>query len=202
MLSSPVYVNTEPRSAEPHPRQPISRVRLNFFSFCPSQPSNLQTFQRANALSASRMLLRDAAFASRTQLRDAIQTLSNACHTRALLSREHSATLSPLAATLTDHRTSVANKRLTENLTPLYATLTKNRGEGCTLSFTPFHQIPPAPVFSFTYKLPILYPLCFDIHPCWIIYLTPLRHSVTLSLCLIPAQFRQYGASESCALSW
>jgi hypothetical protein len=39
-------------------------------------------------------------------------------------------------------------------------------GEGCTLSFTPFHQIPAAPVFSYTYKLPIFYPLCFDIHPC------------------------------------
>jgi hypothetical protein len=70
MLSSPVYVYTEPRSAEPHPRQPISRARLSFFAFCPSQPSNLQmrflhperfcgTFQRANALSASRTQLRD-----------------------------------------------------------------------------------------------------------------------------------------------
>ena len=28
------------------------------------------------------------------------------------------------------------------------------------------HQIPSAPVFSSTYKLPIFYPLCFDIHPC------------------------------------
>jgi hypothetical protein len=28
------------------------------------------------------------------------------------------------------------------------------------------HQIPAAPLFSFTYKLPIFYPLCFDIHPC------------------------------------
>jgi hypothetical protein len=117
MLSSPVYVNTETRSAALHPRQPISRVRLSFFSFCPSQPSNLQTFQRANALSASR-----------TQLLDAIQTPSNACHPRPLPSRQHRSPLSPLSAPLTDHRTSVANKRLTENLTPLDATLTKNRG--------------------------------------------------------------------------
>jgi hypothetical protein len=29
-----------------------------------------------------------------------------------------------------------------------------------------FHQIPRPPFFSFTYKLPIFYPLCFDIHPC------------------------------------
>jgi hypothetical protein len=52
-------------------------------------------------------------------------------------------------------------------LTPYPTTSYKNhRGEGCTLSFTPFHQIPPAPVFSYTYKLPIFYPLCFHIHPC------------------------------------
>jgi hypothetical protein len=44
--------------------------------------------------------------------------------------------------------------------------LQKPQGEGCTLSFTPFHQIPAAPVFSYTYKLPIFYPLCFDIHTC------------------------------------
>jgi hypothetical protein len=28
------------------------------------------------------------------------------------------------------------------------------------------HQISAVSVFSFTYKLPIFYPLCFDIHPC------------------------------------
>ena len=28
------------------------------------------------------------------------------------------------------------------------------------------HQIPAPPLFSFTYKLPIFYLLCFDIHPC------------------------------------
>ena len=41
-----------------------------------------------------------------------------------------------------------------------------HRGRGYTRSFTPFHQIPSAAVFSCTYKLPIFYPLCFDIHPC------------------------------------
>ena len=30
----------------------------------------------------------------------------------------------------------------------------------------PSHQIPAASLFSFTYKLPIFYPLCFDIHTC------------------------------------
>src|SRR5882672_4068029 len=38
--------------------------------------------------------------------------------------------LTPLAATLMDLLTSVANKRLTAGLTPLAATLTKNRGWG------------------------------------------------------------------------
>jgi len=38
--------------------------------------------------------------------------------------------LNPLAATLTNPPTSVANKRLTAKLTPVDATLTKNRGRG------------------------------------------------------------------------
>ncbi len=137
MLSSPVY-------AESHPRPPISPARLSSISFRSSQPFNLQTFQHANDP----------------------QTPSKARHAKALLYRQHSAPLSPLPATLTDHPASAANKRLTENLTPLDATLTKNRGERCTLSFTPFHQNHPRPFVSITYKLPIFYPLCFDIHPC------------------------------------
>ncbi len=45
-------------------------------------------------------------------------------------------------------------------------------GSGClrvrlSRSFpAPSHQIPPTSLFSFTYKLPIFYPLCFDIHAC------------------------------------
>jgi hypothetical protein len=142
MLSSPVY-------AKLHPRQPIPHARLSSISFRRSQRSNVQTFQPFN-----------------DPRPNAIQPPSKDCHPKPLPSRQHLAPLSPLPATLMDHPASVANKRLTENLTPLDATLTKNRGEGCTLSFTPFHQIPAAPVFSFTYKLPIFYPLCFDIHPC------------------------------------
>jgi hypothetical protein len=135
MLSSPVYANTELRSAKPQPRRATSQARLSFLSFCPSQPSNLQmrflhpecfcgTFQHANALPASR-----------THLRDDIQTPSTARHPRALLYRQHRAAISPLPATLTDHPASVANKRLTENLTPLDATLTKYRGLGVFLTF-------------------------------------------------------------------
>jgi hypothetical protein len=134
MLSSPVY-------AESRPRQPIPHARLSSISFRRSQRSNVQTFQRFN-----------------DPRPNAIQSPSKACHTRPLPSRQHRAPLSPLSATLMDHPASVANKRLTAYLTPLDATLTKKRGEGCTLSFTPFHQIPAAPVFSFTYKLPIFYP--------------------------------------------
>jgi hypothetical protein len=55
------------------------------------------------------------------------------------ISRSYAVTLfaaahpvSPLAATLMELRTSVANKTLTVILTPLDATLTKNRGEGCS----------------------------------------------------------------------
>jgi hypothetical protein len=137
MLSSPVY-------AEPYPRPPVSHPHMASISFCSSQPSSLPTCQHENDVQAS----------------------SKSSHPWPLLSRQHHAPVSPLAATLMDLPASVANKRLTANLTPLDATLTKNRGEGCALSFTPFHQIPAAPVFSSTYKLPIFYPLCFDIHPC------------------------------------
>jgi len=136
MLSSSVYAEFHPRRAASH-----SRAFSNSFFFSPA--FNDSTDQHPTN----------------------IQVPPKARDTRALLHRRHPAPLSPLAATLMDLPASVAYKRLTENLTPLDATLTKNRGEGCTLSFTPFHQIPAAPVFSFTYKLPIFYPLCFDIHP-------------------------------------
>src|SRR5712664_3879881 len=47
-----------------------------------------------------------------------------------LLSRQQSAPVSALAATLMDLPASVANKGLTAGLSPLDATLTKNKGEG------------------------------------------------------------------------
>jgi hypothetical protein len=88
--------------------------------------------------------------------------------------------VTPLSATLMELPASVANKRLTAKLTPLDATLTKNRGMGSPICFSTFqrsnvqtcndprpgHQIPAAPLFSYTSELPIFYPLCFDIHPC------------------------------------
>jgi len=103
--------------------------------------------------------------------------------------RPEERSVTPLAATLRDLPASVANKRLTETLTPLDATLTKNTGVGSpplsgekrlasfsrrsdvqTLrrfdGFSAGHQIPAAPLFSYTSELPIFYPLCFDIHPC------------------------------------
>jgi hypothetical protein len=143
MLSSPVYAKLQHRRATSH-------ARLTFFSFSPSQPSNLQmrflhpgcfcgTLQHSNAPFASRTQLRVALSASRTHLRDNVQTPSKARHHKALLHRQHRAPLSPLAATLTDHPASVANKRLTVNLTPLDATLTKNRGEGQVSPFEPFN---------------------------------------------------------------
>jgi hypothetical protein len=42
----------------------------------------------------------------------------------------------------------------------------KKTGGGAASQFFLRHQIPRAPVFSFTYELPIFYPLCFDIHAC------------------------------------
>jgi len=57
-----------------------------------------------------------------------LQTLPKSSHPRPLLSRQHRAAVSPLAATLMDFPASFANKSLTVNLTPLDATLTKNKG--------------------------------------------------------------------------
>jgi hypothetical protein len=59
-------------------------------------------------------------------------TPTKSSHPRPLLSRQQSAALSPLSATLMDLPASVANKRLTSNLTSLDATLTKNRGVAST----------------------------------------------------------------------
>jgi hypothetical protein len=59
-----------------------------------------------------------------------LQTPSKSLGFRKLPSREPFACVSPLAATLMDTPTSVANKRLRVRLTPLDATLTKNRGVG------------------------------------------------------------------------
>src|ERR1700687_1381695 len=57
-------------------------------------------------------------------------------HSRRLLSRQHFACASPLAATLVHLPASVANKRLTVQLNPLDATLTKNRGVGAVIPAT------------------------------------------------------------------
>src|SRR5580704_3929808 len=136
MLSSPVY-------AESHPPPPLFPPYLGPISFCSSQPSNLPSCQHEND----------------------VQTPSNSSHPWPLLSRQHHDTVSPLAATLMNLPASVANKRLTAKLTPLDATLTKNRGGGAVYPFLSGHQIPVTTLFSTTYKLPIFYPLCFDIHP-------------------------------------
>ncbi len=53
-------------------------------------------------------------------------------HPRLLLSRQHLAPITPLAATLMNLPASVANKRVMAWLTPLDATLTENMGVGAT----------------------------------------------------------------------
>src|SRR6266481_91397 len=60
-------------------------------------------------------------------------------HPRPLLSRQQSAPISPLSATLMNLPTSVANKRLTQKLSPLDSALTKNTGVGGVM----VNQIPP-----------------------------------------------------------
>ena len=62
--------------------------------------------------------------------RAVILTPSRSSHPTQLPSRQQSAPISPLAATLMDLPTSAANKRLTRLLSPSDATLTKNRGWG------------------------------------------------------------------------
>jgi hypothetical protein len=51
MLSSPVYVNTEPRSAEFHPRQPVSPAHLASPCFSCSRRLDVRTFGRPDVLS-------------------------------------------------------------------------------------------------------------------------------------------------------
>jgi hypothetical protein len=121
MLSFPVY-------RERHPCRPFSHRCLTSIPFCFSPPSNLQTLQRANALSASRMQVRDD---------HSSNTLEIFPPETAILShvRPEQRRVSLLAATPTDLPSSAASKRLTENLTPLDATLTKNRGEGHSQRF-------------------------------------------------------------------
>src|SRR5260370_39729777 len=68
-------------------------------------------------------------------------------HPTQFLSRQQSAPVSPLAATLMDLPASVANKRLTVRLNPLDATLTKNQGWGH--SSTSGTHLPPRIQLSF-----------------------------------------------------
>src|SRR5229473_1479928 len=59
-----------------------------------------------------------------------------------LLSRQHFASISLLAATLMHLLASVANKRLTARLSPLAATLTKNQGVGVSFPLVRTGHIP------------------------------------------------------------
>src|SRR5580704_6007421 len=87
-----------------------------------------------SAFFASRLGLRDIPDASVGRARQALLlTPSIPSHPIHLLSRQQSAPLTPLAATLTNLPASIVNKRLTPKLTPLIATLTKNRGAGVAL---------------------------------------------------------------------
>src|SRR6266850_2044182 len=81
-----------------------------------------------------------------------ILTPSRSSHPTQLLSRQHSAPISPLAATLMDLPTSVANKGFTRSLSLLAATLTKNRGVGAP-PFDASTFNPACPLLSITRHL-------------------------------------------------
>jgi hypothetical protein len=128
MLSSPVYVNTELRSAKLQPRQPISPARLSSFSFCPSQPFNLLTFKPCNDLRSN--------------------------------SFPHTSLAAPHPLT------PIESHPYKNHRGALLLACSERLGEGSHSSLPQSHQTPAHHVFSVTYKLPIFYPLCFDIHPC------------------------------------
>jgi hypothetical protein len=77
-------------------------------------------------------------------------TPSKSSHPLSLLSRQQTAPISPLAATLMDLHASVANKRLAVGLTPLDATLTKDRGDP---AFRRLDVQPITPLLSITRHL-------------------------------------------------
>ena len=148
MLSSPVYAKLQPRHA---PSVPSALSLSSALDPVLSAAFNDLTDQHPNALSASRTLLRDD-----------IQTPPKSCLNRALLHRQHRAPLSPLPATHTSHPVSVANKRLTETITPLDATLTKNRGKGAPyLSLRSTKSQPPLcfhPLTNCPFSIPFVLP--------------------------------------------
>jgi hypothetical protein len=110
-----------------HPHAILSRVHR-----IPSRPSLTRALPPF--LSAVPHLLTCKPYNLQTII---VQAPSNFSHPGDLLSCQHNAPVSPLAATPMNLPASVANKRLTENLTPLDSTLTKNRGEGVSPTFKP-----------------------------------------------------------------
>ena len=76
-------------------------------------------------------------------------------HPSQLLSRQQSASASPLSATLMNLLASVANKRLTVTLSPLDATVTRNRGAWL---FFPFWNSPRAAIIPRSHNSPSPYP--------------------------------------------
>jgi hypothetical protein len=88
---------------------PCIPYRIPEPSFLSALP-NLSTFQRSNV----------------PTIFDLISPKSS--HPRPLLSRQQSASVNPLTATLMKSLATVVSKRLTAKLNPLDATLTKNRG--------------------------------------------------------------------------
>jgi hypothetical protein len=86
-----------------------------------------------------------------------LRTPPRSSHLRRLLSRQHPARVSPLAATLMNLPTNVANKRLTAGLSPLDATLTRKRGispSGQIFSPPAAGSCPQPPIFRTHFQVP------------------------------------------------
>jgi hypothetical protein len=136
MLSSPVYTEFHPRRAVSH-----ARAFSNSFLFSPAFNNSMD--QHPNDL----------------------QTLSKASHTMASLYRLHRSSKS-FGGNTYGHPRKCCKQKTYGKPNSFRCNTYKNRAWGVSILFRSRHQIPVTALVSTIYKLPIFYPLCFDIHPC------------------------------------
>ncbi len=129
---------SSPVYAELNPRQPVSPARSSSISFRRSQRSNVQTFQCSNVLSIHPLCFQTLPH-SFPQWTTPISFPFNRFHTLSIVMGGGT-----LAFKNLNHHFNLSS----------------------SLQAAPFHQNYLRPFASTTYKLPIFYPLCFDIHPC------------------------------------
>jgi hypothetical protein len=121
------------------PGPPVSHPHRALISLSFSQPSNLPTFQRSNVI-----LIHPLSFQSLPhsfpQWTTPISFPFNRFHTLSIV--------------------------MGGGGTLAFKNLNHHFNLSSSLQAAPFHQNYLRPFVSTTYKLPIFYPLCFDIHPC------------------------------------